>query len=641
MKKYLILIYILLPIVFACEYVNEKQFYVEVTKPDDKEIVLNLAGFPNGATIYIYKRTQIVYQLTLPEGELLKKRFTLNGEELIQINDYIVLEPTVNARDTRKLTLDIEIDSGSESIAGKLGLENYVGKFEFTIVFIPDAVLHLDNIAHHKNENDYFELTWDKPLLEQCTVEKYRITCYHNRNEYVREITDPDKTYFVDSMAVFGTLQYRIETFFKEAIREPWIDIYTTEIEFPESSVHFEYTGVNSGKISWPKNEYRSKYAFAIGYYGEIVYEGTDNYFEIDNIIEFTRDVSRVFPFEHGGNWVELYILPVTATEISRDSPIHYDMLFTPSLITLEENRGEYKVFTDSSKENIFVKNGKELWVYDSNDLMLQDHTIADALPGTWNNRAYCSENSSRMLFTYDDWIELVSYDFANQERIAFDAEEKLDYQQAFFGSNDVVYIRPVVDILPEGEPEVEGKLYAFDLNTHKLINYFTFPNKWEEIVVSGDGKYVAIFNDFYPISQVSVYQFSYEGYTLIYHEDFQTNGQINEDKGVYFNEKISNQLLITLAPGSYSNETYAVNLENGTKTPKKRTSYICSDPYTGNIVTMHGNDCVIYDQTFTRELFNQERTDIDHLYHNYIFTSGWGSVTKLYYLDITNYLER
>jgi len=640
MKKYYIHVTILLLFLVACEYVNEEDYFVEISKPVDKEIVLNLADFPNGDTLYIYKRTELDYQLILPEGELLKKRFTLNREELVPLNDYIVLEPSGDIPYRSVLTLEIEIESGSESIAGKLGLENYIGKFDFTVVFIPDATLHLENVTHHRNDNDFFELTWDKPELEQYTVDKYRIIYSHHRNEYVKEITDPDITYFVDSMAVFGTLQYRIETFFKEAIREPWIDMYTTEIVFPESSVQFEYTGVNSGKISWPKNEYQSKYAFAIGYFGEILYEGTDNYFEIEDIVEFLRDLKVVFPFAYGSGWVELYVLPVTTTDTSRDWPIHHDILITPSLITLEENRGAFKLFTDRSREMLFVNNGKEVWVYDSNNLLLLNHVIVNALPDAWNHLAYCSEESALMLFTYEDCIEQVSYDFKNHERIVFETEEKLDYQKAHLGSNDVVYIRPVVDILPEGEPEVEGKLYAFDLISRELINYFTFPNKWNETVVSRDGKYVALFNNNYPVSSVSVYQFSSDEYTLVYYEDIPLNGQINENMCVYFNEKESNQLFITLAPGSYSNETYAVDLENGNRTPMKRISYICSDPYTGYIVTNHGINCVIYDQTFTRELFKQERTYIDNLFHNFIFTSSVYSPT-LYYLDLTNYLER
>lgn len=642
--EYLTLLTILF-LLAACEYSRDEVYYVDIPQPQDKEIIVNLADYPTGATLYIYKKTRLHYQLTLPEGELLKQRFSLDGEEMYPMDDYLEFEPVGNVRDTKKLTVDIEIDPQSESIAGKLGLENYIGKFEYTIIFIPNVILHLNNIAHHRNKDDYFELTWDKPELDQYTVDKYRITYYHNRTEYVKEITDPYKTAFVDTLAVFGTLQYRIETFFKEAIREPWVDIYTAVIEFPKNSIQFEYTGVNSGKISWPQNEYRSKYAFAIDFYGEIVYEGTENYFEIDNMIEFTQNKTNVFPFSHGG-WYELYIVPLNTDEIRRDEawPIHYDVLYSPSLITIEGGYLDFQISTDKPENKLFIKNGKEFWVYDRNDLRLLDQATVEALPDSWNSRAICSEKSSRIFLTFDEWIELVSYDFKSREKVQFDTEEKLNYQEAFLGTNDVVYIKTyldVVDILPGGIEEFEGKLFAYSLDTRELINYLILPNKNDYVAISRDGKYIAIYNEFYENSKVSVYQFSEEGFSLIYHEDFPKYGQISEPKNIYFNEKEPSLMIITLNPGSSNSETYVVNLIEGTKSAKRLVSYVCSDPYTGNIVTANGYNCTIYDQTFTKELFAQERTYVNHLFNNYFFTFAHGGVSKLYYLDITNYLKK
>ena len=188
----------------GCEYDKNDIYIVDIQKPVEKRITFNLADLPSGTTIYIYQKTNLMYDLNLPEGDILKRKLTLGGRELLSTDGYIVLDPKdYNSRTVEKLTLDVEVNSGSESIAGKLGLENYIGTFEYEIVFIPDAVLGLQNIAHHKNKDDYFELTWSKPQLEQYTVEKYRITYYHDRTEYIEEILNPDQTVFVDTRAVW------------------------------------------------------------------------------------------------------------------------------------------------------------------------------------------------------------------------------------------------------------------------------------------------------------------------------------------------------------------------------------------------------------------------------------------------------
>lgn len=255
-----------------------------------------------------------------------------------------------------------------------------------------------------------------------------------------------------------------------------------------------------------------------------------------------------------------------------------------------------------------------------------------------WNNRAFCSEKSSKLFLTNDEWIDLVSYDFQNYEKITFQSSEKLNYQNAYLGTNDVVFILSNPDVLPDG---YAGKLCAYDSKTQKLLNTLIFPNRISGFVVSRDGKYVALFSGGFETAYVSVYEYSQEGFALIYHENFPYYNQGYDPQGIYFNEKISSQLIITLSPGSGNNETYVVDLLTHSKSAKIKTSYVCSDPFTGNIVTMDGYECAVYDQTFTRELYRQWMTDVDYIFNNCFFTFGWGDIPKLYYLDMTNYFKK
>lgn len=139
--------------------------------------------------------------------------------------------------------------------------------------------------------------------------------------------------------------------------------------------------------------------------------------------------------------------------------------------------------------------------------------------------------------------------------------------------------------------------------------------------------------------SDVSVYEFGENGFSLVYQENFPVYGQREDPKHINFNEKESSLMIITFEGAG--GQTYVVNLNDGTKSQKRMGLYVGSDPYTGNIVTANGYYCSIYDQTFTKELFAQERTYVNWLFNNYFFTFAHGGISNLYYLDITNYLKK
>ena len=631
MKNYnIISILFIIVLLLGCEYDEDKVYFVKHQKPEG-EITFNLVNLPLGTTIYIYKETILKYDLGLPNGDILTQKFWLGSEEVISSNGYIMLNPrNYSSKTEEKLTLEIEIDPKSESIAGLLGLENFTGLFEYQIIIIPNADLSLLDIAHHKNGDDYFELTWDKPDLEQYTVEKYKITYYHNQMEYVEEITDPNQTSFIDKDAVFGYLHYRIETFFKESYREPWVDNYTTNIEFARYSVKFEYTGVNSGKIIWPKNEYKSKYALAIGYYGGIIYEGTDNYFEIDDLTKLADNHPLgVFPITYSGEWVELYILPINANTINKDMPKHYDELHGQSLIIRDISYEKYIVSTDTSEDILFILNKDEVWSYNSKTFeMIDNRKISDLMLSNWNTHVFCSEKSSKIFCANLEWIDLISYDLENHEIIQFESSERLFYNTASLGTNDVVFIR----VIPN-EEEIEGALCAYDLNSRSLISKLTVENKWDTIIVSRDGKYICTYN----VERALVYEFTGSVFSLIYTEQFPVYGQGNyAPRSISFNQKESKQLIIS----SYPDEMYTINMETGAKSGNKRYSYICSDPYSGNIVGQRGGYIVVVSISLDEELLSLKESGTDWLINNRFMKGGWGDQNHLYYLDITNHLR-
>lgn len=633
---YIILLFFSLIIFSRCEYNKDEVYFVEIDRPEEKEITFNLAEIPSGSKIYIYQETKLLYSLGLPNGNVLKEKYNLDEIEIYPNDNYIILDDKdYDVKTTKKLIVEVEIDSDSESIAGKLGLENYVGVFEYEIIFVPDAILGLQNVIHHKNKDDYFELTWNKPNIEGYTVDKYRITYYHARHEYTIEITDPSINSLIDTRAVHGYLHYTIETFFKESYRESWIDNYTVTLDgYPDYSVKFEYTGPNSGRISWPKNEYKAKYAFAIGYYGNIIYEGYNNFFDIQDLTNIQG--LGTFPIDHSGAWVELYILPIEENDINRDMPIHYDELHSPSLITRDRSYDDYRICTDTEHNLVFIKSKNELWTFNSKNFDLTHNAIVNNLRQSSTMPIYCSPLSSKVFIPNNEWIDLISYDLKTHEKIQFESDQNLDYQYSFLGTNNVVFIHPKIEVRPE-EEGIEGVLYAYDLDTKKLLTSLSYNNKWNNISISRDGKYICI-ND---QMKMHIYEFSDNNFSRCFEHDLPNLGSnVYDPKNINFNEKESNKIIITLSPGMYNNEMYVIDIKTGGISEKKRFSYQTSDPYTGNIITSH-TTLAVFDATFTEEKFISEGYSTDYFINNRLLKSGWGVQTNLYYLDLTNYLKK
>lgn len=614
----------------GCEYDKNDVYFEDVEKPEKKEIIFNLANLPSNSTIYIYQETKLQYNLNLPNGTILKLKYSLDNKELNPFDSYITLDCKGYEREVaEKLLLEVEVESDSESIAGKLGLENYIGSFEYQIVFIPNAKLGLQNITHIKNKDDYFELKWDKPQLAQYTVDKYRVTYYHNRTKYVKEIANIDSPSFVDTQAVFGYVYYTIETIFKEDFREPWIENHTAIVnEFPKNSVKFEYTGLNSGRISWPKNEYKSKYAFALGYYGDIVYEGLNNYFDIEDMSSFAeKNAQNFFPFNH--HWVELYVIPMDAKDLGRNKPIHFDEVHCPALITMDRTANQYTVCADVLKNITFVMNGNGIWSFHSKTLEpITNNTIGIENPSL-DRKFFCSELSSNLIITNDKWIDLLSYDFQTHKIVQFESDEELNYQYAFFGTNDVVFIRPYTYI----SEDTKGFLYAYDVHTKQLITTLMWDNKWDDMTVSRDGKYVCIYNQM----KLSVYEFADNQFSLYFEQDLPNQGEnVYDPKNLNFNENDSHSLIVSLIPGMKYSEMYTINIQDGTKSERKRSFYISSDPYTGNILA---NNATVFAPTLTSEISSLKNSSADYLIDKWIMKSVSGDQVKFYCLDITNYL--
>ena len=180
MKKVIFVILILF-FTFSCEYQTEDVFFVKKEEPlPNKEIEINLAGVQPKDTIYVYQKTLFSYSLNIPDKDILKNVMKLDGTP---INDngwsLFLIEPEEFDNSIHKLTLSVELRTNTNSLAEKLGLEKYIGEYEYILKYV--KVNHDLQIKDDITDASYLKIVWAKPLIA---------VSYTHLDVYKRQIVD-------------------------------------------------------------------------------------------------------------------------------------------------------------------------------------------------------------------------------------------------------------------------------------------------------------------------------------------------------------------------------------------------------------------------------------------------------------------
>ena len=121
---YLISLFCLL--FFSCEWDNNDKNYIELEKPQDITMGIDLAGVREDEVIYIYNNTNLFYSLSTQGKALLQVNLYLDGNSIGSDISKIHLSVNQINDEEHDLKVVIVLRSGSGSVADFANLEQQV-----------------------------------------------------------------------------------------------------------------------------------------------------------------------------------------------------------------------------------------------------------------------------------------------------------------------------------------------------------------------------------------------------------------------------------------------------------------------------------------------------------------------------------
>ncbi|SHE72744.1 hypothetical protein [Dysgonomonas macrotermitis] len=599
--------FVILFLLGGCEYNNEESYHNDVQKPEDITIDINLDGISNGQTIYIYAPTKLHYLYDFKSKNILEHEIKL-GNEIIQPDSDGIIEinpERYSDNEEIQLTIKVELATGSNSIAEKLGYEKYVGDYNYKIKISKNASFTLD-FKDEITDERYLKVFWALPPLEQVEVDYYDVF-YRDENgteKKVTTITDPTQTFFIDESYTSGYRRYLVMPYFKND-RMVWqYNYYTKQDDYPSYNIVSEPIGLNKIKVTWGDNKYRCRYALEY-LDGTIIDCGEKTEIEIEHNYSFPVHLD-----------VKLHTIPLDFTGSIERTPYSMQNITSKKIGNIR-----YPMDFD------FNLKDSQLYVYDEGKLLSVDLKEMQIL-------------RSRSVLTLWDWGKK-NLAYSNYlEKLVFAEHEKFMILNKGLDSISTVHAKltqgtqvTVYSILCLSkdnrvvtcESGNSGKtLKIYDISTNKFmyseqLGYGpAFLSKDGDILCSMAGLAIG-----YKVGQTELQVIS------------KTKVDLSKYKDSFFSQ-FQNEILYMIEDDNF----YKLNIVTGERIGPINGKFITEDPFTGNIVLERENEMVtIMNFQLDRTLLTLPAiTNIQpRLYDNILLNAFSGA---LYYLDLKPYIK-
>lgn len=608
MKNIIVYISFIIGFLLAgCEYDNDKVYYTEEERPEDITIDVNLDGLSNGQVIYIYAPTKLHYFYDLKSKKQLKHEIKLGNKIIEPDSDGVInIDPTWYAdNEVLDLNINIELATGSNSIAEKLGYEKYVGNYNYKIKILKNASFILD-FKEEVTVDRHLKISWTTPNLEQVEVESYEVFYSDEVGGEIKltTITNPSQTFFIDDSYTSGYRRYLVRPYFKDN-RMLWqFNYHTIQEDYPAYSMQSEPEGLDKIKIKWAKNKYRCRYVLEY-LDGTIIDCGENTEMEIQGKYSFpmNKDVNlHTVPINYGGD--------VLRTPYSRQ-------YISSKKIALESTPGDMD----------YNLNDFRLYTYEFGKLSSIDLKTMNVL-------------RSKPAITYWDWYnKCLSYS-DNLNKLAFAGREYFTIYDKNMDSISSVKVKNGFDLNPNysifsltndnriityTSNLIEHSLKVYNVNSNNLM--YSEQLGGEQLFLSKNGDLVCIMQSFAVGYKVGDFELERVSKTPI---DF------FKYKNATFSQ-VQNEIIYIMDADNF----YKLNILTGEKTSPIQGQFITEDPFTGNVVYTK-SDGILTISNFELDdvLFSlPAETLIPPMLYNNILISAIGN--SFYYLDLNSYLKK
>lgn len=589
----------------GCEYNKDENYYPDIEKPEEITIDVSLEGMGSGQTIYIYTKTNLHYLFDFKAKEILKHQIKIGDREIHPSEDGVItLDPRLFDVDDAILSIDIELKTGTNSIAERLSYEKYVGNYQYKIKFIHNANFTL-NFKNEITSDKHLKISWTAPDLEQLEIEKHEIHFQDERGNEVKitTITDPDQKYFIDNSYVLGYRRYVLVTYFKDnRLGSQW-NYHTIQTEFAQDQFFSEPIGLDMMKIWWKENKYACNYAIELE-------DGT--IIKCEQTREIEIEHNYLFPILKP---VKLYMFPADYKGEVKSAPYSSQQIASKKVEGVE-NVGKLSY---NIKDIRFYSYGQNaVTSIDGKSMSILKKKSTNASWGWQKTSLFYSNHLNKLVFCEENRFELLDNDLTTLSVINHPPDSYSWSLLHLSDNNRLIISERGVN---------KDMLYVYDIISGKLLyseNLPYFQSRSTFISMQGD------LLSFFGGSSIEIHAFR--------NIEFEKIHTISTYP-VNFEECLFSRVV--------NNDLYMINKEHfirvnaitKAKTDYVQGQFITEDPFTGNIAILKDNVLIIMNYEMNKEIYKIPVTPTYTLalYNNILMTNEWGSI---FYLDLKPYMK-
>ncbi len=594
-----LLLFTLLSLV-NCEFEPTDENFVDI-EIDSNNPYFNLSILSESDTIKIFKKTDLGYNFDTDNLDLFRAEFSLKEDSWIQYNKNgsITINPDDFEAGYDTLTLTVYTNSGTGSIADKIGAEGYVVQKQW-LVLVDGRDAPEINSYRSITEDGFLKLTWDK--CDQYNFYCYEISQSLDYSVFRDTIYDPNVNWIVDSTFVAGDVSLIVSC--RTIDDHTWGKLLQETI--PEPNLNFEEIGYDSIRLYWDKCEYNAR--FKLEWDDETIYCKTKT------------DTSVTIPHVGFSNITKftLYTLPANNSSWNTDSYTIYDNL---RYVLGEHIADNWPMYGYNPIEKVVYTNGYS--IANCYDVFTMNLVNSKGIPYLMYEGEYsCPTNSSKVaIMSMDSAYVFNDNNLINPIVIPYDDGGAFNINHFFLSDNDKLAIasRGVYNLY---NINTKKKLLELDISS---INQYSSRGT---ITTAQDAKKVALNTG----NSITMYQIDYNNDDVTFAEIYTVNEKFYS---AYFNPYNVNEIFVTPDTGGFEIRNASdFSLIQKIKSPV--VMFVANiDPETGYLLLQGNGEMFVYNLDTSQLIYEMKGT----AYATYLYNSILFAKTG-YYLNISKELN-
>lgn len=455
---------------YSCEWDNNDENYIELEKPQDITMGIDLAGVREDEVIYIYNDTYLYYSLSTQGKTVLQINFYLDGNSIGSDINQLRLSVDQIDNEEHNLKVVIMLKSGSGSVADFANLEQYIGEYNFKIRFVDQgSTENRLKVSQTIDENKYLKLTWDEPSLPVDKYEVYSKT-WSGDEKLIGTINDPTQNWCVDKNYVYGFQQYRVVAHVSNSSDVYLEGFHTVEYAtINEDNFKVEILGLNKAKLTFTNT---NPYPFCL-----VVKDVFGNIYKMrdGNSISFTKTLFPVY-----NEMLNLYLLPANYEGTDYSTFDNFNFYFSDNILEGSPN----VTAVDMVKKQLIGSNFSDFYVYDNNLKVVNNAIIHYNL--STGSQINSLVNGLVAIQDINYFLHIYSDNTLNRELHVL----SLNYTDNFVTGKDKIAVTdPVNNTLSVYEGATAIKLFTNNYGGERDYS------RWLSPFLSYDDKYIAVLN--------------------------------------------------------------------------------------------------------------------------------------------------